>query len=417
MSCQERKSVNGELSNDERNNVASIDGEQMQEVRDNVLVTHGAQMEEARDNVLGKHENSDSTVTTANLKSGMCQGVLTREGPNNSKVFNISDLYQIPVRTLTGCYHTGNSILLKIPDEIDKCTFAGNAYMVLHKVCKSLEPEMTYQRISNELGCRGYFTHDYETCAFEAHIWQVDSSFAINPELLEYICELRRKSCGGRDAFDKLRDAVAVGLKSAGYADNWANGFAIDSEFRTDYDGLNDTYSSSEEYPVSLSSDSARLLCSYLVNRRHPQYRRTFRLLVRFCAGSKHNCRVLEQSKELWKAVYEEVSKGSDVCICLNALRLIEMCGIAPKDISSAIVQSLLLYCGKHPLGYEGMRCRALENAIVGALNVLVGKMQVIERERVIRTVENRLRGKLNKALCSDIPESGVIKVWLQRVT
>jgi len=383
MSCQERKCDNGELSNDERNDVASI---------------HGAQMQEVRENVLVQHENTGSTVTTASSKSAVCQGVLTREGPNNCKEFNISDLYEIPVRTLTGCYHTGNSILLKLPEKIDACTFSRNAYMVLHKVCKSLEPEMTYHRINNELGCRGYFTHDYETCAFEAHIWQVDSSFALNPELLEYICELRRKSCGGRDVFDRLRDAVAHGLKCAGYADNWANGFAIDSEFPTDYDGLNDC-SSYEKYPVSLSSDSARLLCSYLVNRRHPQYRRTFRLLVRFCAGSKHNCRVLEQSKELWKAVYEEVSKGSDVCICLNAMRLIEMCGIAPKDISSAIVQRLLLYCGKHSLGYEGMRCQALENAIVGAMKVLVGKMQVIEREKVIRSVENRLRGKCNEAL------------------
>jgi len=220
MSCQERKSDIGELSNDERNNVAPIDEEQMHEIRDNVLVTHAAQMPEARDNVLVKHENTDSTVTTVNLKSGMCQGVLTSEEPNNSKVFNISDLHQIPIRTLTGCNHTGNSILLKIPEKIDACTFARNAYMVLHKVCKSLEPEMTYQRISNELGCRGYFTHDYETCAFDARIWHVDSSFALNPELLKHICELRRKSCGGRDAFHKLRDAVALGLKRAGYADN-----------------------------------------------------------------------------------------------------------------------------------------------------------------------------------------------------
>jgi len=108
---------------------------------------------------------------------------------------------------------------------------------------------------------------------------------------------------------------------------------------------------------------------------------------------------VLEHSKELWKAVHEELSRGSDVCMCLNAMRLIEMCGTAPQDIFSAIVRSLLLYCGKHPLGYEGMRCQAVENAIIGAVKVLVGKMQVVERGKVIRTFKNFLPGKLNEAL------------------
>jgi len=45
------------------------------------------------------------------------------------------------------------------------------------------------------------------------------------------------------------------------------------------------------------------------------------------------------------------------------------------------------------------MRCQAVENAIVGAMKALVGKMQVIEREKVIRTFENCLLGKLNEAL------------------
>jgi len=225
----------------------------------------------------------------------------------------------------------------------------------------------------------------------------------------EHICELRRSSKDGRDAFDALLRALAIGLQRTGHAKRYASGFEIYPETNNADDfgeysmyGYGN-YPPSGEYDVKLDSDSVERLTSFGSERTDRLSNETLRLIVKCSAGNRENCEVLMGSAKLADAVHRQLSIGSQPSMCYNALKLIELGATAPKNVFSAVVRNLLVFCGNKPSCYKGIRSRAIENAALGAMGVLVRRMQEEERNEAMRTVEKDLFGKVREYLFREV--------------
>lgn len=202
--------------------------------------------------------------------------------------------------------------------------------------------------------------------------------------------------------------AVAFGLKCAGHAKRYADGYEIFPKIPKisnagDIDEYsmpgNDQDSSSGKYAISLNSDSVERLISLVAERIYPRYNETLRLLAKCSAGCRENRELLMESDKLREAVHRELSTGSQASTCYNALKLIEQGATVPKNAFPAVARSLLLFSGHKPSGYKGMRSHAIENAALGAMNMLTRTMGEEEWEQAMRTIEKELSGKLGEEL------------------
>jgi len=311
---------------------------------------------------------------------------------NVRKCIDKIPLHKFPIRGLSGHFCEANSIILTPPKQESETESISEALRVVYLDFLSMEPDLTFRPNENELRCRGYFTHDFDTCSFIAQIWLVHSSFALDDASGMYVFELRRTSVDGRESFDVLRKAVAVSLKRAGYAKKYANGYVI-------HDDNCEVGLTSDCYPIHLSIDRVNILTSRLAKRTCPQYCQNLRLLAHCSACSRDNCKVLKQSDGLSKVVFTELADGSNASSCLNALKLIEYGAVVLEKAIPVIAKIMLVYCAKEPKGYKGLRSLAIEHAALGAMKQLLESEKETSLDDVTATVEKILLGRLNDDL------------------
>jgi len=339
---------------------------------------------------------TSNEVTEPTLEKTILKKIPTRKAVSGTHKTQI--LNKFPVRCLEGYYCQANAILLGTPKSTVSLESVRGALCVVYAFFDTMEPDLTFQPCMHELRCLGYFTHDFDTCIFVLQIYRVHLS-AVGTEGIQYICELRRASNNGRESFDFLLNAVAVSLKQAGHAEKYANGFEI-------YPPLSlgmDVWWSSDNCPIHLSIDTSRRLISRVAKQKYPQYSPTLRLLAKISAASRDNRSILSKNNELSEVVFRELSNPSEACACLNALKLIELGVVAPKEGLTGIVKSMLVYCAKKPTGFKGLRSQAIENAALGAMRVLSKTMSVKDNKEAILTIECFLFGKLKEELYQKI--------------
>jgi len=301
-------------------------------------------------------------------------------------------LHKFPIRCLRGHFCEANSIILTLPKPESETESISEALRVVYRDFLSMEPDLTFRPNENELRCRGYFTHDFDTCSFIAQIWLVHSSFALDDASGMYVFELRRTSVDGRESFHVLRRAVAVSLKCAGYAKKYANGYAI-------HDYTCEVGLTSDCSSIHLSTDGVNILTSRLAKRTCPQYCQTLRLLAQCSACSRDNCKVLKQSDGLSKVVFSELADRSNASSCLNALKLIEYGAVVLERAIPVIANIMLVYCAKKPRGYKGLRSLAIQNAALGAMKQLLKSEKRTSLDDVTATVEKILLDRLDSDL------------------
>lgn len=258
--------------------------------------------------------------------------------------------------------------------------------------------DLNFQPSMKELRCQGYFTNDFDTCSFIAQIYRVNQSLEVGDESTEYIiCELRRTSINGRESFDLLLNTVAFGLKKAGHAEKYANGFKIYPPLSFETGDSLKTEWSSDNCSIRLCTESSKRMISRLTQGTFPQYSETLRLLAKCCATSRGNCAVLSKSHELSEVVIKELRTPHAAGTCLNALKLIEIGVVAHKEALSGIANTILVYCTNKPTGFRGLRSLAIENAALGSIRALSKTMTKSEKREAIVMINCHLLGKLSK--------------------
>jgi len=316
----------------------------------------------------------------------------------------------MPIRVLSTPFNQSNAILLTISSLAAAAANVREAFSVVYTLFQSMAPDLTFQPNNKDLRCRGYYTRDFDTCVFEAQIWRLHPSVAAGDQPDgQYICELCRKTHGGRDPFEDLFRAVAVELQRAGYAKSYANGHEIypDISNLSDIDSYsmlsNDPGSSVYTYAITLDPDSVERLTSLVVQRIYPHYHETLRLLAKCSAGSVENRDLLVHNLKLGEAILWELKNGTQASTCYNALKLIELAAVIPKGAFPAVARMLLVFSGLEPSGYKHMRSQAIENTALGAMKMLTRTMGEEEWKEARRTIEKDLSGKLGEELFSKV--------------
>jgi hypothetical protein len=276
---------------------------------------------------------------------------------------------------------------------------ARDALRNMYTVFQAWEPNLTYQPCMNDYKCRGYYTHNFDTCSFVAQIWRLDQSLELDEESKEYLCEMRRTSSCGRQSFDFLLNCLAIGLKKVGFAKKYDNGYEIVPPVSFEFGDCSSTGLSSDDYKIELSADCANKLISRAAKPIYHQYCSTLRLLVKLSNDDISNYEVLMKSEELSRILFNELNNGSNASTCLNALNLIKSGTSAPREAFGAIARIMLRYCSLKPRGYRGLRSQKIENAALGALKVLGQRMKKKKRKEALIIIRDVLYRELSGEL------------------
>lgn len=278
-----------------------------------------------------------------------------------------------------------------------------------------MAPDLSFQPSQKDLHCRGCFSWDFDTCTFEGQI----CCFSISSDVTHYFYQLRRTSYGGREPFDMLLRVVASVLKHKGYAKEYADGLKIHPMLTIDDDErdkstiltLDDDYldkssmttpdivSCSRSSLSSLESDYVMKLSSQLAKRLYPLSNETLRIMAKLCAISKENCEMLFESQELGRELVRILNDSIEPSLCLNALKLIEFGASAPRDPFKAIARIMIMNCALKPSTVKWTHSQAIENAALGAMNVLMQRLETKEREENFQVIEKILSGKISEKL------------------
>jgi len=299
-----------------------------------------------------------------------------------------------------------NNAILLTPLLTDVSASLRKALIVVCKKLESMDPDLSFQHSKKDLHCRGCFSQDFDTCTFVGQL----CCFSVTPDDTQYIYQLRRTSYGGREPFDWLLRAVASALECEGYAKEYADGFKIlpmltidDNEIDKSSTTTLDIGSCSANSLISLDSEHVTLLSWHVAERKYPLSNETLRIMAKCCASSSENCEMLIESEVLGKELVRILDDSNDPSSCLNALKLIECGASAPRDSFKAVARCMTVYCVVKPSGDKWIQSQAIENAALGAMNVLMRRLQTNERKKIFSAIKKVLSGKVTGKLLREV--------------
>jgi len=313
-------------------------------------------------------------------------------------------------------YNRSNSFLLSVPTtarasaEID--AHIRHSFRLSYAIFKSLAPCLSIKPNEKFLCCYGSFTHDFSTCTFEAQILRLDP--LISQGVHGFIYEFRQMTVGCRKAFSHLLQIMGVSLKEAGCTERYGNGCMIYPEgINEQIDVLSMMYApefdntlmiTKTNWPVVLDSFEVDRLVERLTEGSTQSRLWTFRFLAKCSSENIDNRKELEENTKLSKAVCRVLRLVYDPQDYFNALKLIEYGVVNPEGLVTAVGKSIKVYSGTCG-GRKGVFSSSIVNAAIGAIHALVCAMPVLQREKVLRTVERVLNGEVREEVVEAIQD------------
>jgi len=363
------------------------------------------------------------------IKSGASQPKISSWSPSFKKMLNMQNekstpvviphLQEFQIKVRKNLYDPSQVIVLTKPNEIsavDQAAHIRRSFRIVYEVLQAMSPDLTFQPSLTDLKCKVNFTHDFCTCRFEIQVWLVEGNG-------EHILEFRRKSLGGRDAYEYSIRYMGAELKKKGCAEKYGNDIEI-YPLPEIIDGLGDLAMPSfggvgsltgktpidetKGFPITLDSEDQIENWSDIVTKRNwPSCGETLRLCARSCLHP-NNREMLAKHTGFQKAVVKELQQNGDATSCHNALTIVhnllektDSGGSFDEDeLLSASAECLMTYSGVKQKGskQKTLRSVALERAALKVLLLLsenVAKYDQKQVDFVLKLLEGELDGKL----------------------
>jgi len=331
----------------------------------------------------------------------------------------IPHLQELQIKERKNPYDKSQVIVLTMPDEIsavDQEAHIRKTFGIVYEVLQEMSPDLTFQPSLTDLKCKVTFTHDFCTGRFEIQVWRVEGNG-------QHILEFRRKSLGGRDAYEYLIRHMGAELKKKGCAEKYGNDIEI-FPLPEIVDGLGDLAMPSfggvgsltgkrpidetKGFPITLDSEDQIENWSDIVTKRNwPSCGETLRLCARSCLH-QNNREMLARHTGFQKAVVKELQQNGDATNCHNALTIIHNLlektdsggSFEEDELLSAVAECLMTYSGVKQKGskQKTLRSVALERAALKVLLLLsenVAKYDQKQVHFVLKLLEGELDGKL----------------------